>query len=44
MVYQVNAAIAFIKEQGTPIGPTGVWDNRENETLDIETVPTNGLA
>lgn len=44
MMYQVNAAIAFIKVQGTAIGPTGVWDNRENESLDIETAPTNGLA
>lgn len=44
IVYQVNAAIAFVKEQGTPINATGGWDNRENETPDFDTVPPNGLA
>lgn len=38
-----NATIALVKVKDTPMCPTIIGDNRENETPDIDTVPPYGL-
>lgn len=38
----INATVALVKVKDTPICPTSIGDNRENETPDIDTVPPYG--